>query len=337
MPVVPENLESVFNQIEKSYGAGSIRYASSKPDLVRISTGSLAIDYATGGGIPLGRIGHWYGNYGSGKTSLAFRTIANAQREGYVCALYNVEKRFNRAWAEKLGVDVDKLILAEGSEIETVAGKMEALLSVAHFHFVDSVASSASVDELASDVEDWHRALGARAWGKVIRRLNHHFDEESNSIILLNQVRSNMQYGGGEEPPGGKAINFASSLSLQLSTSSWLYYDKNGNLSDTAEQNKNTVTKKTEPDGFEFQLRMTKNTTGTPERKARYRVKRETGAIDKLWELVQFGIYFGIFERAGSWYSRGDKRVQGENGLREWISSDEELREEIKEKVLSEA
>ncbi len=244
MPVAPENLDTVLKQIEKTYGSGSVRFASEKVKNPRIPTGSLQLDYATGGGIPLGMWGHWYGNYGSGKTTTALRVAANAQKLGYTCALYNVEKRFNKEWAERLGVDTDKLILVEGSEIETVAAKMESLLSVAHIHFVDSVASSVSVDELAGDVEDWHRALGARAWGKVIRRLLHHFDDENNSIILLNQVRSNMNYGGGEEPPGGKAINFQSSLSLQFRTGSWLYYDKNGNLSPEG-SNKYTVTKNT--------------------------------------------------------------------------------------------
>jgi hypothetical protein len=146
-----------------------------------------------------------------------------------------------------------------------------------------------------------------------------------------------MNYGGGEEPPGGKAINFQSSLSLQFRTGSWLYYDKNGNLSPDG-SNKDTVTKDTEPDGFEYQVRTTKNTvSGNTSRTARWRVGKADGKVDSIWELIRFGIYFDVFEQAGSWYSYNGSKAQGENGLREWLINDEELRNKITQEILERA
>ena len=289
-----------------------------------------------GGGVPIGRWSHWYGNFGSGKTLTSLKVIKNAQDMGMICALYNVEKRFNKEWAELMGINIDKLILVEGTEIETVGAKMEGLLSVAHLHVVDSIASAVSIDELTSDVEDWHRGLSARAWGKVIRRINNHFDEKENCIILINQVRSNMNYGGGEEPPSGKAIGFASSSSLSFRKSSWLYLDENGNLSPDS-PNKQTVTGDTEPHGMEFQVRVDKNTVSTPHRTARMRLDFSTGDFDKMWDYTRLGIYFGVFERSGSWYSRNGHKWQGETNLKEAIRQSEELQKVIAETVLEKA
>lgn len=252
---------------------------------------------------------------------------------GLICALYNVEKRFNEEWARRIGVNTDELILPEGTEIEAIGGKMEGLLTVAHVHVVDSIASSVSVDELAGDVEDWHRAIGPRAWGKVIRRINNRFDENENCIILINQVRSNMQYGGGEEPPGGKAINFASSLNLSFRKSSWLYHDKDGVLSPDG-KNKDTVTGDPEPDGMEFQVRVDKNTVGNPHRTARMRLDFKSGDYDRMWDYTRLGIYFGVFDRSGSWYSRNGQKWQGETNLKDAISQSEELQKIIVETVL---
>lgn len=336
MPVNPENLDAVLAQIEKTYGESSIRFASSKPPLKKIPTDSLQLDYATGGGIPIGRWCHWYGNFGSGKTLTSLKVIRNAQKMGLTCALYNVEKRFNQEWAKRIGVNVDKLIIVEGTEIETVGAKMESLLTAAHLHVVDSIAASVSIDELAGDVEDWHRAIGPRAWGKVIRRINNHFDENENCIILINQVRSNMQYGGGEEPPGGKAINFASSLSLSFRKASWLYHDKDGILSPEG-KNKDTVTGDPEPDGMEFQVRVDKNTVGNPHRTARMRLDFTTGDYDRMWDYTRLGIYFGVFERSGSWYSRNGQKWQGETNLKQAISESVELQKIIAKTVLEAA
>lgn len=336
MPVNTDNLDSVLAQIQKSYGENSVRFAADKQDIVKIPTGSLQLDYATGGGIPVGRWSHLYGNFGSGKTLTTYKIISNAQKMGMSCAFYNVEKRFNKEWAQKNGVNTKELVMVEGTEIETVGAKMEGLVSVAHLHVIDSIAASVSVDELASDVEDWHRGLNARAWGKVLRRINNRFDENENCIIIVNQVRSNMQYGGGEEPPGGKAINFASSMSLSFRKSSWLYLDGNGNLG-PEHPNKSTPTKDIEPHGIEFIVRIDKNTVATPNRVARMRLNFSTGEYDNVWDMTLLGIYFGLFQRAGAWYSRNGHKWQGENNLREAIRQSEDLQNLVKEAILEKA
>ena len=336
MPVDPGQLDAVLKQITKAYGDSAVRFASEKPPLQKIPTGSLQLDYATGGGIPIGRWAHFYGGFGSGKTLTTMKVIKNAQEMGLTCALYNVEKRFNKEWAKLMGVNIKELVLVEGTEIETVGAKMESLLTSVHLHVIDSIAQAVSVDELASDVEDWHRGLGARAWGKVLRRVGNHFDENENCVILVNQVRSNMQYGGGEDPTGGKAINYISSLSLNFRKSSWLYLDGDGYLSPDG-KNKDTVNKDTEPHGMEFQVRVDKNTVATPHRSARMRLDFSTGEYDKWWDMTQLGIYFGVFEQTGSYYSHNGSKWQGKAKLREAIKSDEELQKIIVSTVLDRA
>ncbi len=331
----PDNLDAVLAQIAKAYGENTIVRASDKLSVPRIPTGSLQLDYASGGGVPIGRWSHWYGNFGSGKTTAALRVAANAQKMGLKVALYNAEKRFNKEWAEKLGVDIDDLLIVEGNQIEQIGATMEALFSTVHVHILDSIAASVSTDELDAKVEDWQMAMGARVWGKVLKRANYHFDDTQNCVILLNQVRSNMKYGGGEDPPGGRVLNFTSSMNFKFRKASWLYYDKNGILSPDAPATKSGVTGDTEADGLEFQIKVDKNTVSTPERTARIRVFKDTGKIDELWDYARLGIALNIFERSGSWYSLNGTRVQGENGLREWIKDDEKLRDTIREAVLA--
>src|SRR6185436_13324368 len=194
----------------------------------RIATGNLELDYATNGGIPIGRWTHAYGGYMSSKSLTGWNVIARAQAMGMDCAYYNIEKQYDAEWAKKRGIDTKKLLIVEGTTIEGVGAKMQALMGSIHLHVLDSMAPAISLDELNADIEDHHMGVRARAWGKVIGRFNKNFDDNENIVFMINQVRDVFGRGGGETPPGGRSIDFISSLSLHFRRSSWLFYDKDG-------------------------------------------------------------------------------------------------------------
>lgn len=334
MPVDPSTLDRALATINKTFGDGSVRKASTKPILRRIPTGSLGVDYAIGGGVPLGRWCHWYGGKGSAKTLIAYNTIAQAQAMGLKCAYYNMEKQFDPVWAAKHGIDVDALELVEGTIIEQVGAKCETLLGSIHVHVLDSMAAAVSLDELATKAEEWRPGISARAWGKVIRRLNERFDDEENTIIMINQLRKSFGYGAGDEPPGGVAIEYISRLSLHFRKSTWLYHDKNGILSPDAPSG-DSLTGDKEPDGLEFQVRVVKTAGfGRPDRTARLRIDYHTGQTDEMWTLAEAAVHFDIAEKSGSWFTLNGEKVQGKAGLRDIIAKDKKLEKTIRDKLM---
>lgn len=332
MPVEKENLEQVLASIKKEYGEGEIHYADNYPELVRIPTRSLELDLATGGGIPLGRWVHFYGPLSSAKTLTAWNVIKSAQDMGLSCAYYNIEKQFLAEWVEARGIDLSKLHLVEGTTIEGVGAKLESLLGVVHVHVLDSLAFAISVDELASESEEWRPGIQARAWGKVFRRANERFDDKENAVIMINQTRSVFGRMGGEEPTSGRAVGYISSLDLQFKRSHWLYKDANGILKAEG-TNLDTITGDKEPDGIEFQTRVAKSRVCKPFGTARMRLDFETGDFDETWALIKAAAYFNVVERSGSWYSYNGDKVQGERGLRELITANSDLQETIVKKI----
>jgi recombination protein RecA len=332
--VDPKETDKVITAIRKKYGDSVIHKGSDKPDIIRIPTGSLVMDWVTGGGFPLGRWCHFYGGYASAKTLTAWHLIREAQKMGLTCAYYNIENQFDKKWAKERGIDVDALHLIEGTKIEDVGEIMEALLGVVNVHVVDSIGAAVSQDEIAADIRDWQMGLSARAWGKALRRANDRFDDETNMIVLVNHAKDIFGRMGGEEPSGPKLINFYSSLNMHFKRSSWLYYNKAGILSQDGEKT-DSLSGDTQPDGMEFQVRIAKSRVGEPLRVARFRMDFQTGEFDHLWVMAKAADYFGVVKKSGSWYDLGNnKKVQGENGLREAIKDDENLRNAITQKVM---
>lgn len=334
MPVEPSDLDKALDAIRRTYGESNARYASDKPDLERIPTGSLMLDWVTGGGIPMGRWCHFYGGYMSCKSLTCWRVIKNAQAIGKSVALYDTERRFDPVWAERHGVDLSKLIVIEGTEIENIGAKLEVLLGSVNVHVVDSVGASVSVDELAGEVGDWQPGIAARAWGKALRRANARFDHKDNTIILVNHVGEVFGRGGGEAPKGGRFIEYMSSLSLHFKRSSWLFADKHGNLSPDGEKT-DSMTKDVSPSGMEFQVRGAKSSVSPPLRPARLRLDFRTMEFDNTWEQVLAAGYYGVVSRAGAWYTLPDgvTKVQGEAGLRKAILESPDLSSAITEAI----
>jgi protein RecA len=330
-----ENLEKVLSAIRKEYGEGNIHYADDYPPLVKIPTGSLELDAATYGGIPLGRWSHFYGPPGGAKTLTCWNIIKQAQDMGLTAAYYNVEKQFLAEWVERKGIDLSKLHIVEGSTIEDVGAKLESLLGVINVHVIDSLAHAVSIDELAGKTEQWLPGIQARAWGKVLRRSNERFSDTENAVIMVNQTRQVFgKFMGSEEPTSGRAVEYISSMSLQFKKSNWLFKDDNGVLKPEG-SNKDTLSGDSDPDGMEFQIRVAKSRVCQPHGSARMRLDFDKGNFDVLWELTKAAAHTGVAVRGGSWYTVGEDRVQGEKNLRALIEKDINLQETIKKAILN--
>lgn len=338
MPVRPDDYDEIVAKINKRY-EGDIRRGNDYEHVARISSGSLELDLAMGGGVPMGRWTRFYGGYHSTKTLTALSTIREAQERGLMCAYYNVEKQWDPKFAaEKIGVDTEEITLVEGTSIEEIGDKMEALFNVCHVHVIDSCSIAVSEDELNADIRDWRPGLNARAWGKVFRRLNERFDQLENTVILIDQVRTNFKTGG-EEAPGGRILDHQSSMTVHFKKGSWLHRNKEGYLDEKAQQEKG-MSGQMEPSGYEVKARVQKSRVCRPFRTATMRLDLDHLKFDRTFELMKAAIYYGVIRQGGSYYyysPEGGEEVkigQGQKALRGFIEGDLTLQEEIREKSL---
>jgi recombination protein RecA len=330
MPVDPSTLDSVIASINKQYGDDKgAHWGNDIPDVPRIPTGSLELDLATGGGIPMGRWAHFYGHRSSCKTLTSWNVAVQAQKLGLSVAYYNAEKQYLDSWVAQHGLDTKKLLVIDGSVIEEIGEKMEALMPVINVHILDSIGVGVSVDELAADVDEWRPGIKARAWGKVLNRVNASFDSQENCVILVNQLRSAFGKRVEEEPTGGHLIEYLSSMSLKFERSSWLMRHSKGFLWKDGDS-LDTISGDIVPSGMEFKVRVEKSRVSPPLRTARLRLDFETGGFDEMWTLTKTASHYGIVEKKGSWYKLPDgESVQGEAGLRGAIEADPALRAAI--------
>jgi recombination protein RecA len=362
MPVDTSKIPEIIKLIEKQYEAGNIHTGNEVQSVPRIPFPSYELNVATGGGVPIGRISRFWGGYSSGKTLNSLNVIKNAQNlhliaeqmldskydavkargqqlldlfpEGLTCAYYNIEKVYDKEFAAKVGVDTDKLLIIEGSRLEETGSKVEASLGAIHLHVLDSAAAAVSVDELASDIEDWHRAIKARAWSKVLDHLQEHLDPNENVIIFLDQMRVNQQTGG-EMAPGGSKLEHSSSLTLHLKRGKWLFR-RDGVLKPEAEQSPNTLSGKAEADGFEINAFVAKSRVGRPFRRALLQVDFDKMGFDLDYELAKMAPYFGVVEQNGAWYTLPDgSKVNGKKGLRDALAENIELKQTVQDTIES--
>jgi len=338
MPVDEKNLAKALDAIRKAYGEDSYRLGSDdEDDVTRVPTGIMQLDKLIGGGFPLGRWSHIYGPFGSGKSLTTFHLIREAQEMGLSCAYYDAEKQFNKKWVQSIGVDTGKLHVFEGNVIEEIGEKMDVLLPAINIHVLDSVGICVSVLQQAAKLEESLMATASRAWGKVIPRLQSRFDKRQNMIVLINQSREVFNKPGMEKPTGGSQLEYASSLSLAFSKSSWLYKDKNGNL--TPDNKKiDQITGRTLPDGIDLVVSIKKTRVGDPYGSARMRLEFGTGGkFDELWVLSGYAIYSGLIQASGSWYTLPDgSKVQGESKVRDYIKSQPEFAQELRNRYYAE-
>jgi recombination protein RecA len=327
------DLDRALAAIRKQYGEDAIHFAATTPAVARIGTGSIELDIATGGGFPVGRASRLYGSPGCGKSLLGWNLARGAQRAGKKVAYYNIEKQFDREYVQRLGVNVDDLILVEGTMIEDVVTIMETLLESVDVHILDSCSSAVSVDEMKGKVEDWHMGLGARAWSKSLKRiLNRMRDQDMGNIILMiDQAREVFgAYGGGEKPPGGRMMEHTSSLTIHCRKGKPLFRDDDGLLHDDIKYAAKGSSGLTEPVGWEIQTTVRKSRVCKTGRTARIYYDSDKPGFDLAYEFSKVGVFYGTIQQSGAWYTLpSGARVQGMGKLRLAVLDDRKLREQI--------
>ena len=225
-------LDRALTAIKKQYGEATVRRGNTYDAPEKVTTGSLELDNVIRGGIPRGRMCHFYGPFQSGKSLVAISIASEFQKLGLSVALYNAENQYDPVWWTKHGVNVDDLLVVDNTKIEEIGATMESLLPAIHLHIVDSVPACVSIDELAADNEEWRPGISARAWGKTFRRINATFNNEENTVIWINHLGTTFNKYTADAPTGGKNFERFSSLSLEFGRATYLYRDKDGYLKD---------------------------------------------------------------------------------------------------------
>ena len=311
-------LERALKGIERQYGKGSIMRMGDAPpaDTSAISTGSIALDAALGiGGLPRGRIVEVFGPESSGKTTIATHCIAEAQKAGGVCAFIDAEHAFDVTYAEKLGVDIDSLLMSQPDTGEQALSICEMLVRSGALDMivVDSVAALVPAAEIEGDMGDSHVGLQARLMSQALRKLTGVISRTNTVLIFINQLREKIgvMFGNPEVTPGGRALKFHSSVRLDIRRISAI---KSG----------------VDVVGNKTRVRVVKNKVAPPFRTAEFDIVFGEG-VSALGELVDLGVANDVLRKSGSWYSYGTVRIgQGRDAVKRWLADNDEMREEIK-------
>lgn len=332
MPVQPENWDVVAARISRKY-AKALRRGNEHTRVGHISTGSPELDVAMRGGVPRGRFTRCYGGFGSTKTMTALSCIAEAQRLGLTCVLFNIEKRYEAEFAKALGVNVNELRVVTETSIETIGDIWESLLGVAHLFVLDSCSVAVSEDELNCDIRDWRPGINSRAWGKVFRRINERWDDVDNTAILIDQVRVDFK-SGSENPAGGRIFDHQSSMSVLFRAGKWLYRGEDGILSPDAKQGRGADDQAV-PAGRQIKIRIEKSSVCRPFRTATLHYDLDTLEYDRVFEYMKAAKHYRIVTGGGGGhyqYIDDDgtvTKLRGENKLREFIASSTDLQRYI--------
>lgn len=319
-------LEAALSQIEKQFGKGTIMQmdADGLQDVDVIPTGSIALDAALGvGGIPKGRVIEIYGPESSGKTTLCYHLIAEAQRQGGKCAFIDAEHAMDPAYASKIGVNVEELLVSQpdcGEDALEIADVLTRSGGV-DFIAIDSVAALTPRAELDGAMSDNSVGLQARLMGKALRKIVGNLNQTKTTLMFTNQLREKVGvfFGSPETTPGGKALKFYSSVRLDIR--------RIGALKD-----------KDEVVGNRTKVKIVKNKVAPPFRLAEFDILYGVG-ISSEGEILDYGVDLGIITKSGAFFSYGDLRIgQGRENARQFLSDPENLsvREEIVGKIRAE-
>lgn len=316
-------LESAMKQIEKQFGAGAIMRLGENQHLTvdAISTGSLTLDIATGiGGLPKGRIIEIYGPESSGKTTLALHCVAEAQKQGGEAAFIDAEHALDPAYAANLGVDVDSLLVAQPDNGEQALEITEQLVRSGAIDIivVDSVAALVPKSEIEGDMGDSHVGLHARLMSQALRKLAGAINKSNCIIIFINQLREKVGviYGNPEVTTGGRALKFYASMRIDVRKSEQLKAAGNEFV------------------GSRTKAKIVKNKVAPPFKTAEFDIMYGTG-IDKMGEIADMAVAFGIIKKSGSWFSYGEERFQGRDKLKELIKSDPAFAKTLEDQIMA--
>jgi recombination protein RecA len=314
-------LEVTLGKIEKDYGKGTIMRLGDHAieDIQVISTGSIGLDAALGiGGLPRGRVIEIYGPEASGKTTLAIHAIAEAQKNGGIAAIIDAEHTFDRSYAEKLGVDVENLLISQPDNGEQALEITDNLIRSGALDIVviDSVAALTPKAEIEGEMGDSKMGLQARLMSQALRKLTANISKTNTSCVFINQLREKIgiMFGNPETTTGGNALKFYATIRLDIRRTSQL---KDGE----------------EAIGNRTRVKIVKNKLAPPFRKADFDILFGEG-ISQLGEIVDLGTDFNIIKKSGSWFSYGDTKIgQGRDAVKQMLKDNPELYDELKAKV----
>lgn len=315
-------LSVTMEHLEKDFGSGAVMRlgADSIQDVETISTGSLGLDYALGvGGLPRGRITEIYGPESSGKTTLAIHVIAEAQKQGGICAIIDAEHAFDRFYAEKLGVDVNNLWLAQPDNGEQALDIAEQLINSGAIDVlvIDSVAALTPKAEIDGEMGDKNVGLHARLMSQAMRKLTGTISRTRTCCIFINQIREKIgvMFGNPETTTGGNALKFYASVRIDIRPSSYI---KNGD----------------DVIGRLTKVKVVKNKVAPPFMKAEFELMFGEG-ISKAGEIIDMAVSQGIVKKSGAWFSyNGTKLGQGRDAVKRVIADNPELAEELEKQIV---
>jgi recombination protein RecA len=316
-------LEMAITQIEKSFGKGAIMRLGAEAiaeGLQVISTGSLALDIATGlGGLPRGRVIEIFGPESSGKTTLALGTIAQAQKGGGTAAFIDAEHALDINYAQKLGVKIEDLLISQPDTGEQALEVAEALVrsGAVDVVVIDSVAALVPKAEIEGEMGDSLPGLQARLMSQALRKLTAAISKSLTTVIFINQIRMKIgvMFGSPETTTGGTALKFYSSMRLDI------------RRIENIKENQETI-------GGRVRVKVVKNKVAPPFKQAEFDIYFNEG-ISRVGELIDLGVEKGIIEKSGAWYSYAGTRIgQGRENAKEFLKKNIEVSKEIENKII---
>ena len=314
-------LKLTMDKIDKDFGKGSVMMMSDKGIIEQevISTGSIGLDMALGiGGLPKGRVVEIYGPESSGKTTLAIHVIAEAQKKGGMCAFIDAEHAFDSVYAQKLGVDIDNLLISQpdyGEQALEIADRL-ILSGALDVVVIDSVAALVPKSELEGEMGDSKMGLQARLMSQALRKLTATIHKTNSCCIFINQLREKIgvMFGNPETTTGGNALKFYASVRLDIRR---LAQIKDGD----------------DAIGNHVKVKVVKNKVAPPFRLAEFDIIYGEG-ISKVGEIVDMGVELGIVQKSGSWFSyNSDKLGQGRESVKQLLLDNPEMANEIETKI----
>lgn len=313
-------LQAAIARIEKDYGKGTIMRLGEdiQVNVDALSTGSLNLDLALGvGGVPRGRIVEIYGPEASGKTTLALHVVASSQKSGGVAAYIDVEHALEPAYAQALGVDIDNLLISQPDTGEQALDITESLVrsGAVDVVVVDSVAALIPRSELEGDVGDTVVGALARLMSQAMRRLAGAISKNNCTVIFINQLRQKIgvMYGNPETTPGGLALKYYASVRLDV------------RRIETLKANGENI-------GNRTRVKVVKNKVAPPFKEAEFDIIYGEG-ISRIGEIVDMAVKLEIIEKGGAWFTVNGTRIQGRDGVKEYLKNNPEVCEMIENQV----
>jgi len=314
-------LEAALAQIDRAFGKGSVMKLGSKSkiEVEAVSTGSLGLDIALGiGGLPKGRVVEVYGPESSGKTTLALHVVAEVQKSGGTAAFVDAEHALDPAYARKLGVNLDDLLVSQPDTGEQALEITDTLVrsGAVDVIVIDSVAALTPRAEIEGEMGDSLPGLQARLMSQALRKLTASISKAGTLVIFINQIRMKIgvMYGSPETTTGGNALKFYASVRLDI-------------------RRTGSVKVRDEIVGNNVRVKVVKNKVAPPFREVEFDIMYGEG-ISKLGEIIDLGVKAGVIDKAGSWFSFGDQRIgQGRDNVREFLKGNPDIAKQIEDAV----